>query len=250
MTGTIAVGTSGFSYDDWAGAFYPEGLARSRWFEHYVTRFPTVELNATFYRLPAESAVRRWREVAPEGFRFAVKGSRLITHVRRLEGCEEELSRFMARVRGLGPALRVVLWQLPPSLRLDVPLLERFLALLPEGARHAVEFRHPSWLVEEAFEALRRRGVAHVSVSSTRMPADRTVTGDLVYVRFHGLGGGYAHDYSAEELAPWAGFLREAHARGLEGYAYFNNDARARAPKNAAELIEALGDAAVPWPPR
>ncbi|GIV00382.1 MAG: hypothetical protein KatS3mg014_1997 [Actinomycetota bacterium] len=252
MTGTIAVGTSGFSYDDWAGAFYPEGLARSRWFEHYVTRFPTVELNATFYRLPAETAVRRWRELAPEGFRFVVKGSRVITHVRRLEDCEEELARFVERVRGLGSTLRVILWQLPPSLRLDVPLLERFLALAAREAgevRHAVEFRHPSWLVEEAFEALRRRGVAHVAVSSTRMPADRTVTTDLVYARFHGLGGGYAHDYSAEELAPWVAFLREAHARGLEGYAFFNNDARARAPKNAAELIAALGDAAVPWPP-
>jgi uncharacterized protein YecE (DUF72 family) len=252
VTGTIAVGTSGWSYEDWAGAFYPDGLPRSRWLEHYVTRFPTVEVNATFYRLPSETMVRRWRELAPEGFRFAVKGSRLITHVRRLEGCEEELARFTARVRGLGPALRVILWQLPPSLQLDVGLLERFLALLDREAadlRHAVEFRHPTWLAEETFAVLRRHGVAHVAVSSTRMPADRTITADLVYVRFHGLGGGYAHDYAAEELAPWVAFLREAHARGLEGYAYFNNDARARAPKNAAELIAALGPAAVAWPP-
>jgi uncharacterized protein YecE (DUF72 family) len=249
--GSIAVGTSGWSYDDWAGAFYPEGLPRSRWFEHYVTRFPTVEVNATFYRLPSEAMVRRWRELAPPGFRFVVKGSRVITHLRRLEGCEEELGRFLERVRGLGPSLRVILWQLPPSLHLDVPRLERFLALLHREAtdvRHAVEFRHPSWLVAGAFAALRAHGAAHVAVSSTRMPCDLTVTADLVYARFHGLGGGYAHDYSAEELAPWVAFLREAHARGLEGYAFFNNDARARAPKNAAELIRALGPAAAPWP--
>lgn len=246
--GTIAVGTSGWSYDDWSGTFYPAGLPRSRWLEHYATRFSTVELNASFYRLPSEQAIRGWRERVPSSFRFAVKGSRFITHVRRLAHCEDELARFMERVRGLGPTLAVVLWQLPPSLERDPGLLEGFLAMLPRGVRHAIEFRHPSWLAEPVFEALRATGVAHVWVSSTRMPRDTTVTSDLVYLRFHGLGGGYAHDYSAGELGPWVEALREAHAAGLQGFCYFNNDARARAPKNAAELIRALGPAAVAWP--
>jgi uncharacterized protein YecE (DUF72 family) len=246
--GTIAVGTSGWSYDDWEGAFYPDDLPRSEWFGHYVARFPTVEVNYSFYRLPSETTVERWRGNAPERFRFAVKGSRFITHVRRLSDCREEVGRFLERVRGLKAFLGVVLWQLPPTLERDLGLLEGFTSLLPSDVRHAIEFRHPSWLVEDAFATLRDRGIAHVSVSSSVMPRDLTVTADFVYVRFHGLGEGFAHDYTREELRPWAEFLRDVHGRGLEGYAYFNNDARARAPKNARELIEALGGAAVPWP--
>lgn len=246
--GRVAVGTSGWSYDDWGGTFYPEGLARSRWFEHYATRFATVEVNYSFYRLPTERSVERWHDAAPEGFRFAVKGSRFITHVRRLSECREEIGRFLDRVGGLKAFLGPVLWQLPPTLERDVRLLGSFLEALPTGVRHAVEFRHPSWLTGEVAALLRRHGVAQVAVSSPVMPGDRTVTTDFVYVRFHGLGGGFAHDYSKEELRPWARFLREASDEGRDGYAYFNNDARARAPKNALDLVEMLGDAAVPWP--
>ncbi len=248
MSGTIAVGTSGWSYNDWAGSFYPERLPRSKWFEHYVGRFPTVEINATFYRLPTEAMVRSWAEKAPPGFRFVVKGSRLITHIRRLEGCDDELENFFERVKGLGEALRVVLWQLPPSLRCDVDRLFRFVSLLPKEIGHAIEFRHPSWLVTEAFDVLRDHNIAQVSVSSTKMPEDFTITASFVYCRFHGLKAGYAHDYSATELKPWVSFLKKSFSKGLKGYAFFNNDARARAPKNAQELIEALGPAAVSWP--
>lgn len=244
----VAVGTSGWSYDDWGGAFYPGGVPRSRWLRHYATRFPTVEVNSTFYRLPSEETIRRWRNEAPDRFRFALKGSRFITHVRRLSGCEEEVDRFTERARGLEEFLGVVLWQLPPNLERDLDLLEAFVGLLPTDVRHAIEFRHPSWLADDVSAALRRRNVAQVAASSSRMPGDLTVTADLVYVRFHGLGGGFAHDYSAEELRPWAAFLHDAHARGLDGFAYFNNDARARAPKNALELAGMLGSAAVPWP--
>jgi uncharacterized protein YecE (DUF72 family) len=247
--GTIAVGTSGWSYDDWGGAFYPKNLPRARWFEHYVTRFSTVEVNYSFYRLPTETIVKRWHDEAPNRFRFALKGSRYITHVRRLSGCREEVGRFTERMGGLKGHLGVMLWQLPPTLEHDLPLLERFVSLLPRGIRHAIEFRHPSWLVDDAFDVLREHGIAHVSVSSSSMPKDLTVTADFVYVRFHGLAEGYGHDYSRDELLPWARFLRDARTRGLDGYAYFNNDARARAPKNARELIGSLGPAAIAWPP-
>jgi len=245
--GSVAVGTSGWSYDDWGGVFYPANVPRARWLEHYVTRFPTVEINYSFYHLPSEGTVRRWHDAAPDRFRFAVKGSRSITHVRRLSDCREEVDRFVERARGLKTFLGVVLWQLPPTLERDVELLERFASLLPGGVRHAIEFRHPSWLVDDAFAVLRAHEVAQVCVSSSLMPRDLTVTADFVYLRFHGLEGSYAHDYSEAELGPWAEFLRDAHARGLDGYAYFNNDARARAPKNARELTEMLGDAAIAW---
>jgi uncharacterized protein YecE (DUF72 family) len=245
MTG-IAVGTSGLSYDDWAGVFYPRGLPRSRWLEHYAGRYSTVEINYSFYRLPSEGTIASWRRRAPEGFLFTLKGSRFITHVRRLHQCAEEARRFVERAAPLGPALATVLWQLP-RMPADAERLERFVAELPAGVRHAVEFRDRSWLVEEVFDVLRRHRVAHVHVSSAAMPRDLTVTTDFVYVRFHGFGASYAHDYTAGELAPWVEFLRDVHRRGLGGFAYFNNDARARAPKNASELIGLLGDAAVPW---
>ncbi len=247
MSGRVWVGTSGWSYDHWEGAFYPPGVPRSRWFQAYAARFPTVEINYSFYRLPSEATFRRWHEAAPEGFRFAVKGSRFITHVRRLAGCEEEVRRFLGRAAGLGEHLAVVLWQLPPNLEADPERLRGFCRMLPGGVRHAVEFRHPSWLTEEVLQVLREHNVAQVAVSSTIMPRDFTATADFVYARFHGLSEGYAHDYSRAELRPWAEFLRQAAARGLEGYAYFNNDALARAPKNAAELVALVGEAAVPW---
>lgn len=247
-SGRMAVGTSGWSYDDWDGAFYPKDLPRSRWFEHYLMRFPTVEVNYSFYRLPSEETVARWHDAAPDRFRFAIKGSRFITHVRRLRDCREEVDRFMERAKGLKVFLGPILWQLPPALERDLDALDGFASLLSGGVRHAIEFRHPSWLVDDAYAVLRAHGVAHVSVSSSRMPRDLTVTAGFVYVRLHGLEGGYAHDYSRAELRPWAEFLREANERGLDGYAYLNNDALARAPKNARELTEMLGDAALEWP--
>lgn len=215
--GGIAVGTSGWVYDSWRRSFYPDGLPAARWFEHYAARFPTVEVNYSFYRLPSPSTVAGWRAKSPPGFCFALKGSRFVTHVRRMEGSAGEVQTFIDRVRPLGQSLRVVLWQLPPSLPCDVAALRTFVAGLPSGVRHALEFRHDSWLRDEVFDVLRSHGVALVLVSSQRMPRVFEVTAPFVYVRFHGLGGSFAHDYSSDELQPWVQFLREAHGRGLGG---------------------------------
>lgn len=247
MSGEIRIGTSGWSYDHWDGAFYPEEVPRRRWLEHYVARFPTVEVNASFYRLPPETAIRRWHDAAPDRFRFALKGSRLVTHVRRLSDCEREVAALVERARGLKSFLAAILWQLPPDLERDVELLEGFLRLLPGGARHAIEFRHRSWLADKVLDLLERFGAAAVSVSSQRMPDELVVTTDLVYVRFHGLAGGYEHDYTRAELEPWAERLRRAAAEGRDALAYFNNDARGLAPKNALELVGLLGANALPW---
>lgn len=240
----IAIGTSGWSYRHWAGgAFYPQGLASGDWLEHYVRRFATVEINASFYRLPSTEMVGRWREIAPPGFAFSAKGSRLITHAHRLKDCEEPLRRFMERLGGLGGALAVVLWQLPPGMGCTdehLARLDAFLGLVPGGMRHAVEFRHPSWLSEETFSVLRDHGTAQVAVSSTRMPRDLTLTAGFAYVRMHGLSGGYAHDYTRRGLKPWADFLAGLDRDGQDAYVYFNNDARAQAPKDAVELVDML----------
>jgi uncharacterized protein YecE (DUF72 family) len=240
----ILIGTSGWSYRHWSqGAFYPKGLASGGWLEYYVQRFATVEINTSFYRLPRAELVERWCELAPPGFVFSAKGSRLITHAHRLKDAAGSVETFMDRLGGLGRALSVVLWQLPPSMKLTdehLARLDEFLRLLPRDVRHAVEFRDPSWLSDEAFSVLRDHGAAQVAVSSTVMPRDLTLTAAFTYVRFHGLSGGYAHGYTRRELAPWADFLTGLEEDGKDAYVYFNNDARAQAPRDARELIGSL----------
>lgn len=247
--GRIAVGTSGWSYDHWAGRFYPDGLARPRWLAHYAARYPTVEVNATFYRLPRPATVESWRTAVPAGFRFAVKGSRYITHRLRLRDAGGPVDRFVEAVRPLGDTLAVVLWQLPPDLTVDVSLLTAFLACLPGDVGHAVEVRHPSWIGEEVFATLAEHGTAWVAVSAPGLPAVRRRTAPFVYARFHGLTARYAHRYTADELAPWAEWLAGESAAGAEGFCYFNNDAEAAAPADAGRLVTLLGDVTVPWPP-
>jgi uncharacterized protein YecE (DUF72 family) len=231
----VEVGTSGWSYDHWGGLFYPEDLPRSRWFDYYAERFSVVEVNYSFYRLPSESVIASWRNRAPKGFKYAMKGSRYISHRLRLKDSREPVARFCGRTRGLGEHLGMILWQLPPDLDRDISLLETFLAGLPGDLPHAVEFRHPSWLTTEVYSVLQAHETTLAWVSSGRMPRDLTTTADLVYARFHGLEGGYAHAYTREELAPWVAALS-----GREGFAFFNNDAEARAPADATVLRDLL----------
>lgn len=235
MAGHLRIGTSGWSYDHWDGAFYPGGLKSSERLAYYASRFPTVEINATFYRLPAEKTVEAWRDSVPADFAFAVKGSRFITHFRRLAEVGDSVRMFCDRVELLGNRLHVVLWQLPAGMTVDVRLLDTFLAVLPGAIRHAIEFRDASWLVEQTFDVLSAHNVAHTHVSSDVMPIDLTTTADFVYVRLHGLGG-YHGEYVERPLEPWAGFLRAQVNAGRDAYVYFNNDARACAPHDAVRL--------------
>ncbi|HVU36026.1 MAG TPA: DUF72 domain-containing protein [Opitutaceae bacterium] len=248
-TRTIRIGTSGWVYKQWAGAFYPKGWPKQKEFGYYVRHFPTVEINATFYRLPTVKMVRGWHDKAPDGFVYAVKGSRFLTHIKRLRDTSRGLRKYFRRLVPLRERTGPVLWQLPPNfVKNDVMFrrLDRFLARLPKEYRHAVEFRHPSWMDEETFGLLRRHRAAIVWLSSLRMPADHTITSDFVYLRFHGLKDGAYHDYTDAELEPWAAALARAARKGLPGYVYFNNDLNTRAPLNAASLMRLLGRHAVP----
>ena len=246
--GVVRVGTSGWQYNDWAGSFYPAGVPKSRWLEHYTTRFPTVEINATFYRLPRSSTVEKWHDRVPRHFRFAVKGSRYLTHNKKLADPEESTHLIVARMVPLRSRHGVWLWQLPPSLHRDVPRLERFLRALPESTRHAVEFRHPSWYAGDVEAALLRHNVAWVWLSDSQMPQAYPVTADIVYLRLHGLSTNpderYRWDYSSSELSGWASRLRDAAASGRDSWVYFNNDFHAHAPRNADLLISLLGPVA------
>ncbi len=231
------IGTSGWVYKGWMGCFYPPGLPAARCFDYYARQFSSVEINNTFYRLPTDRMVQGWRDKAPRGFIFALKGSRFITQMKKLNVPRQSVTAFCRLVAGLGEHLGPILWQLPPNFHRNTERLERFLKQLPPGFRHAFEFRHPSWLAPEVFDLLRQFTAAQVSVSSLRMPMDLTVTADFIYLRFHGLEGGAAHDYTREELKPWADHCRGALRQGRTVYAYFNNDWNARAPANARELI-------------
>ncbi|HWQ93136.1 MAG TPA: DUF72 domain-containing protein [Clostridia bacterium] len=237
----VYIGTSGWSYKGWEKTFYPEDVPRKDQFQFYATQFPTVEINLTFYRLPTLPMVRGWREKAPPGFVYAVKGSRFITHMKKLVNLQGALKKYFDRLKPLRQQTGAVLWQLPPMLHYDPERLDRFLGRLPGTYRHAVEFRHPSWLTTETGEILRRHETAFVSVSSLAMPADMRVTTDFVYIRFHGLEGGAAHDYTEAELRPWAEHIHNQARRGRAVYAYFNNDANVRAPANARTLMDMAG---------
>ncbi|MBV9490629.1 MAG: DUF72 domain-containing protein [Verrucomicrobia bacterium] len=242
-SGMIYVGTSGWIYKDWAKSFYPQGVAAKDRLRFYAKRFPTVEINASFYRLPTAAAFAKWRAQVYDGFLYSVKGSRAVTHYKRLLPGAKSLGILLDRCRALEDRLGPILWQLPGSMKKDLGRLSGFLATLPRDLRQAVEFRDPSWLEPGTFAVLRDAGIAHVAVSSLRMPACHEVTANFTYVRFHGLEGGAAHDYSEEELRPWAEFLRGCAGRGITAFVYFNNDVNTRAPQNALMLMTMLGGA-------
>lgn len=238
--GRLLVGTSGWSYDHWRARFYPEHLPTPRRLGYYATRFSTVEVNATFYGLPKEKTVLGWRDAVPDDFVFAVKGSRYVTHIRKLRDVSEEIDTFLERVRPLGAKLGPLLWQLPPFLERDLGLLEAFISALPsDGLRHAIEFRHDTWLDDDVFALLQRHGVAVVHVSGDMLATDFTPTADFVYARFHGTTR-YHGSYAAPQLEPWAAFLRQQLDAGRDAYAYFNNDAEGHAPVDAARLLGML----------
>jgi uncharacterized protein YecE (DUF72 family) len=244
----IYIGTSGWIYKSWAETFYPHDCAAKRHLEYYATRFPTVEINATFYRLPEESTFDGWCKKAPEGFLYAVKGSRAVTHLKRLKPGARSFKLLLDRSRRLRNHLGPYLWQLPPNFSKNAERLGAFLKTLPRHLEHAVEFRHASWFDSEISALLKRHKVAMVAVSSRKRPMHWEVTSDFVYIRFHGLESGPAHNYTDRELEPWAEHLRCCARQGIKGYVYFNNDVNTRAPVNALRLMEMVGKYAVKVP--
>jgi uncharacterized protein YecE (DUF72 family) len=227
-------------YRHWRGLLYPEGLAQRRWLERYVGFFDTVELNATFYRLPSPETVERWRDLAPRGFVFAVKGSRYLTHMKHLLDAGEGLARFYGPVARLGTKLGPVLWQLPPHLEPDHARLDAFLARLPRG-RHAVEFRDPAWYDEETCAVLDRHGAAFCEHDAVKRDPPR-LTGRFRYVRFHGTTGRYSGRYGAAALRPFAERYLDSAARGTDVFVYFNNDLGGHAVRDALDLLALVGE--------
>jgi uncharacterized protein YecE (DUF72 family) len=220
----IHVGCSGWVYRHWRGDFYPADLPQKRWFEHYAEAFDTVEINATFYRVPIATTFDGWREKAPPGFRYAVKANRFMTHMKKLLDCEAPLDGFIALSRQLGPTLGPILYQLPPNLHKNLERLEAFVEGLPSDLEHVVEFRHVSWYDEEVLALLDRHGIGFVTHDLVGLVSPRWASGRTAYVRFHGTGGKYWGRYSEGEMDEWAQWLVAQRAAGRRCWAYFNND--------------------------
>jgi uncharacterized protein YecE (DUF72 family) len=221
----IRIGLSGWHYDEWAGTFYPEGLPPRARLAAYAAVFDTVEVNNTFYRLPSPEAVASWRRDVPDGFVFAVKISRFLSHMKRLRDTGLGLGRFLDATQPLGEKRGPLLLQLPPRWKPDPGRLDAFLEALPSAARCAVELRDPSWHVTEVYRVLERRGAAFCMYDLERFRSPVLLTADFCYARFHGPGSKYVGSYSRAFLRTWAGRIR-AWSGGLRAaYVYFDNTA-------------------------
>ncbi len=240
MPGDLRVGTSGWHYPHWRGIFYTAGMPSEGYLPFYAAHFNTVELNNSFYQLPTREVFEAWAAKVPEDFIFSVKASRYITHRKKLKDPEQPLSRLMENASGLGGKLGPVLFQLPPGWRANPSRLSDFVCSLPSGHRYVFEFRDPSWLTEDVYEILRESGCALCVASSPDFPEERRVTADFVFLRLHGGRELYGSDYSRAELREYAKWARPALERGLDVYAYFNNDAYGYAVANALEFRSLL----------
>ena len=229
-------GTSGWSYNHWKGLFYPEGLARTKWLRFYCEHFPVVEVNSSFYHLPRESTLEKWRDSTPEDFSFVLKAWRVITHYKKLKDIRDEVKVFFERASLLREKLAAVLFQLPPSLHRDLPLLRSLLRLLPRDVRCAVEFRHESWSVAETFELLEKFGKAYCIINAPRHKTYMEVTAPFAYVRMHGRESWYSYAYTEAELAALAGEIGKMLDENTDVLVFFNNDFEARAVRNARTL--------------
>jgi uncharacterized protein YecE (DUF72 family) len=239
----VRIGTSGWIYPHWRRAFYPADLPTSEWFAFYSRTFDTVEINNTFYRLPAADVFEAWRRQAPSGFAYAVKASRFLTHMKKLKDPSEPLANILGRARLLGPHLGPILYQLPPRWRRDCERLRQFIAELPRDLRHVFEFRDPSWHHEEVRAILSETGVGFCIHDLAGCASPLWTTGALAYVRLHGpTGVAYSGRYDLEQLRKWAGEIRQFRASGRDVYAYFNNDENAYATENARELRNLVGE--------
>lgn len=247
MKPKLYIGTSGWNYNDWRGRFYPPDLPSKQYLGWYAQHFRTVEVNYSFYHLPRPSTYENWAAQVPDGFIFAIKASRLITHIRRLKHVEEEWRKFAAGAAALGEKLGPILLQFPPSFRANTPALCDFLSASRGTAESrlfqlAFEFRHASWFDPGILEILRQHHAALVIADSERYPqAPGVPTATFTYLRFHGPAELFASNYSDDQLKTWGRRIGAWLAQGLGVYAYFNNDFHGHALANARTLAGFLG---------
>jgi uncharacterized protein YecE (DUF72 family) len=232
----IYIGTSGWYYDQWKGVFYPGSFSNGKLLSYYAERLKTVEVNNSFYRLPREKTFNEWGGQTPEEFVFAVKGSRYITHMKKLKCGKRPINNFLNAVNGLGRKVGPIVFQLPPAWGKNTRRLEEFLSILPDGYRYSFEFRNPEWFSEDTYEQLNKKGAAFCIYDLNRKLSPRIVTSDFVYLRLHGPDGAYKGSYSKRKLMEWADTFKAWRKKGLDVYCYFDNDQNGYAIRNAMEL--------------
>jgi uncharacterized protein YecE (DUF72 family) len=236
----VFIGTSGWVYPHWRGTFYPPEVRQRDQLAFYARHFDSVEVNGTFYRLARAHVCRTWREQTPDGFLFACKGSRYLTHMKRLKENEQGLTRFYEPLAPLREKLGPVVFQLPERFKPDPARLAAFLDAQPEGQRIAFEFRNAEWFRDDVLRVLHERKVALCLYEFAGRQPPLEVTADFVYVRLHGPDGPYQGSYGEDALRGWAGHLSGWRVSGLDAYCYFDNDAHGYAPANARRLQELL----------
>jgi len=239
------IGCSGFSYNHWRGLFYPTSLKSTEWFNYYQRFFSTVEMNVTFYRLPRREQFKKWYTESIKEFRFAIKGSRYITHIKRLNIERSSLEKFFSNLSPLKDKLAVILWQFPPNFPKNTNRLSSFIrmikTLLPyHKYRHTFEFRHQSWICNEIERLLADNNFCFCMADWPEFNKQLPVTSDFVYIRRHGTGGSYSSCYTEEQLRKDAELIKGFLKQGLDIFIYFNNDYNAYAPQNALTLKKFL----------
>jgi uncharacterized protein YecE (DUF72 family) len=232
----IWIGTSGWHYKHWLGNFYPPRLPASRMLLHYAEQFRTVELNNTFYHLPAETSLSAWRDSTPADFHFAVKGSRFLTHMKKLHDAQDGLKRFLDAVDVLEPKLGPILFQLPPNWEINLDRLAEFLALLPRFHRFTFEFRNTTWNTTQTYDLLTQHNAAYCIFDLAGYLSPIQVTADFCYIRLHGPGGKYQGSYSDAALQEWARKIEKWSRTLAAVYVYFDNDDSGYAPRDALRL--------------
>jgi uncharacterized protein YecE (DUF72 family) len=231
----VYVGTSGYNYPEWKGSFYPADLAAAKMLPYYAARFPTVEINYTFYRMPSEKLLAGWAAQVPAGFRFTLKAPRRITHDAKLANCENLTATFCLVAGTLHDQLGSLLFQLPPTLKKDLPRLDAFLDTLPPKAPVAFEFRHPSWFDDEVFGRLRSRGRALCVADSEKLETPLEVTADFGYFRLRDEG------YQPSDIEAWARKIDPLRARCEDIYVYFKHEEKGIGAEFARQLMGHLG---------
>ena len=231
------VGTSGYNYPEWKGSFYPDKLPAAKMLPFYAQSFTTVEINYTFYRVPNAKTLAGWDRDTPQGFRLTLKAPKRITHIARLKDCAELLEYFLRVSATLGAKLGALLFQLPPYFRKDLPVLDAFLAQLPEGTCAAFEFRHASWMEAEVFARLRARNLALCIADSEKFSTPLEITASYGYFRLRDEG------YTPEELRRWAELIRTNTSGCSDVYVYFKHEEAGKGPQFARILLQALAEA-------
>ncbi len=232
----IFIGTSGYNYKHWKGPFYPDDMSSDEWFDFYCQNFDAVEINNSFYQLPEKKTFQSWKDRSPDNFRFSVKASRYITHMKKLKDPKEPTGNFFKAVDGLDDKLEAVLFQLPPRWGFNKERLASFLKVLPADFKYAFEFRDNSWWNDETYELLQKNNAAFCIFDLEGTLTPKMVTSDMVYIRLHGPGRAYEGEYDIKKLSGWAGALSSWSNTGRMVHCYFDNDQDGYAAKDAEKL--------------